>query len=277
MNTARFSYCLNTSTIRNDSASVLDYIDIAADAGYAGIEPWVKEIDAFVAQGGTLAQIRDRAVQRNIQIVNLIAFFEWAAPEDDRRTKGHQEARRCFDMADALNCPYVAAAPFGIHDRKLDLFAVAKRYAELLDLTGTYKAIPLLEFWGIAKTLGTMGEALFVAAECGRSGVQMLADVFHMYKGSGHHHGLEHLGPGRLGLVHVNDYPAQPGRNEIKDADRVYPGDGLAPWRQIVRDLKKVGYGGMLSLELFNAEYWAQESAAVAREGLAKLMACVGD
>lgn len=276
MSRGDFGYCLNTSTIRSEGASVLDYIDIASAAGYAGIEPWVKEIDAFVAVGGTLAQVRDRAAERGIQIVNLIAFFEWAAPEDDRRAKGHEEARRCFDMADALDCPYVAAAPFGVHDRKLDLFGVATRYADLLDLAGDFRAVPLLEFWGIAKTLGTMGEALFVAAECGRPGVQMLADVFHMYKGSGHHHGLEHLGPGRLGLVHVNDYPALPGRDEVKDADRVYPGDGLAPWGQIVGDLKKVGYRGMLSLELFNAEYWTRGSAAVAREGLTKLRACVG-
>ena len=45
-----FSYCLNTSTIRNEGVSVVDAIDIAADAGYEGIEPWVAEIDAWVAK-----------------------------------------------------------------------------------------------------------------------------------------------------------------------------------------------------------------------------------
>ncbi len=275
MNTQPFLYCLNTSTIRSEGLSVLDYIDITADAGFVGIEPWVKEIDAYVEQGGTLESIRDRAEKHGIQIVNLIAFFEWAVPEDNRRQKGLDEARRCFAMAETLGCSFVAAPPFGIHDRKIDLFPVAERFGELIDAVAQYPVVPLLEFWGIAKTLGTLGEALFVAAECGKPGTQILADVYHMYKGSGHFYGLEHLGPGKLGLVHANDYPSQPGRDVIKDADRVYPGDGIAPWDQVVVGLKNAGYQGMLSLELFNPAYWAMGPVAVAQEGMKKLRACV--
>ena len=270
-----FLYCLNTSTIRNENTSVMHAIDIAADAGYDGIEPWAMEIDAWVEEGGKLSDLRHKAADRGVQIVNLIAFFEWPVPEDDRRRTGLDEARRCFAMADALDCSFVAAPPFGIHDRQVDLFPVAQRYAELLDSMADFQAEPLLEFWGIAKTLGTLGEALLVAAECGRPHTLLLTDVYHMYKGSGHFHGLEHLGPGKLGLVHVNDYPVQPGRDTVTDADRVYPGEGLAPWPEIVAGLQNAGYEGMLSLELFNPSYWEKGSVAVAGEGLAKLKACV--
>ena len=68
--------------------SVLEYVDIAADAGYDGIEPWVEEIDAWIEGGGTLEQVRDRAAARGIRIVNLIAFYEWAVPEADRHAGG---------------------------------------------------------------------------------------------------------------------------------------------------------------------------------------------
>lgn len=270
-----FSYCLNTSTIRNPGVSALDAIDIAANAGYEGIELWVREIDDWVSAGGSLIDLRDKAADRGIQLVNLIAFFEWAVPEDAPRAKGIEEARRCFEMADVLHCDYVAAPPYGIQHRKVDLFPVAQRYAELLDAVADFQAVPLLEFWGIAQTLGTLGEALFVAAECGRPDTVLLADIYHMFKGSGHFHGLEHLGPGKLGLVHVNDYPASPKRDALTDADRVYPGDGLAPWPKIAAGLQNAGYDGMLSLELFNPTYWAQGTIAAAEEGLAKLKACV--
>ena len=266
-----FSYCLNTSTIRNAEVSAVNAIDIAADAGYEGVELWVKEIDDWVSAGGALIDIRDKAADRKIQIVNLIAFFEWAVPEYAPRAKGIEEARRCFEMADALLCDYVAAPPYGVQNRKVDLFSVARRYAELIDAVAEFQAKPLLEFWGIAQTLGTLGEALFVASECGRPDTVLLADVYHMYKGSGHFHGLEHLGAGKLGLVHVNDYPALPQRAALTDADRVYPGDGLAPWPKIVAGLENAGY---LSLELFNPTYWAKGPVAVAEEGLAKLKAC---
>ena len=127
----RFDYCLNTSTIRSPGVSVEKYVDIAADAGYDGIEPWVEEIDAWVDGGGTLPQLRDRAADRGIRIVNLIAFYEWAVPEADRHAQGLVEARRCFEMAQVLECPFVATAPQGIHDREVDLFSVARRFAEL--------------------------------------------------------------------------------------------------------------------------------------------------
>jgi 2-keto-myo-inositol isomerase len=275
MNQGSFSYCLNTSTIRSQGASVVDAIDVAADAGYAGIEPWVSELDAWVEAGGTLATVRDHASRRGIGIVNLIAFFEWAVPEPERRAAGLAEARRCFAMARQLDCAFVAAAPLGIHEQQVELFPVAQRFAELLDAAAEYGVTPLLEFWGMARTLGTAGEALLIAAECGRPDVQILADVYHMYRGSGHFHGLEHFGPNRLGLVHVNDYPPQPGRDTIADADRVYPGDGIAPWPEIVTRLHALGYQGMLSLELFNPTYWERGPAVAARERLAKLKRCV--
>jgi sugar phosphate isomerase/epimerase len=73
----------------------------------------------------------------------------------------------------------------------------------------------------------------------------------------------------------MNDYPAQPPRAEITDAHRVYPGDGVAPLRELLRDLRRIGFRGALSLELFNREYWTQDALAVARTGLEKMRAVV--
>ena len=271
-----FQTCLNTSTIRQEGQSVIEAIRVAADAGYEGVEPWVSELDAHIASGGSLDEVRRTAEAGGIQIVNLIAFPEWAVPEDDRRTAGMQEAVRCLKMAQELGCPFLAAPRKGIHDRVVDLKTVSGRFAEVVDLAAEYGIKPLVEYWGVAKTLGTTGETLYVASECGRPDVQILADVFHMWKGSGHHHGFEHFGPGKLGLVHVNDYPRSPGRDTVTDADRVYPGDGLADWDRIGSDLDALGYDGYLSLELFNETCWAKGPEVVAREGLEKLKACLG-
>ena len=74
---------------------------------------------------------------------------------------------------------------------------------------------------------------------------------------------------------HVNDYPAQPPRGQITDAQRVYPGDGVAPLGDIFRMLREIGFRGALSLELFNRDYWRHEPAVVARTGLEKMRAVV--
>jgi sugar phosphate isomerase/epimerase len=271
------TYALNTSTIRDcEPTSVDEKIKVAAAAGYDGIEPWVSEINEYTASGGTLENLRRQAESSDVKIVNLIGFFQWAVADGTDRKKALAEAEKCFQMAAELNCPYVAAPPTGIHQlTNVNLKDVAERYAELIDVGAPYAVVPVLEFWGAAKTLGTLGEALFVAAESGRDNATVLADVFHMYKGSGHFHGLNMMGPGSISIFHVNDYPAQPVRAEIKDPDRVYPGDGIAPYSEILAYLRKSNFSGVMSLELFNQAYWSQDALTVAKTGLTKLKAVV--
>jgi len=276
MTDSPFRFCLNTSTIRCGELSITEKIDITAEAGYDGVEPWVAELDAHVAAGGSLNDLALKAQDAGLEIVNLIGFFEWAVDDAAQRGTALEEARRCFGMARQLNCPFVAAPPSGIKDTPgVDLFAIAERYAQLIDIAKEFGVVPLLEFWGVSKTLGRLGEALLVASECDRDEACILADVFHMYNGSGHFGGLELIGPKTLGLVHINDYPADPPRGVIADSDRVYPGDGVAPLEQILSRLAQVGYRGMLSLELFNQAYWALDAAAVANAGLVKTRAAV--
>jgi sugar phosphate isomerase/epimerase len=73
----------------------------------------------------------------------------------------------------------------------------------------------------------------------------------------------------------MNDYPADPPREKILDEHRVYPGDGVAPLPQLFRELRDIGYTGMLSLELFSKVLWKQDPAEVAKTGLAKTKAAV--
>ena len=54
--------------------------------------------------------------------------------------------------------------------------------------------------------------------------------------------------------MHLNDYPQAADSSTLNDGNRIYPGDGVAPLRQILRDLRDNGFRGYLSLELFNKE-----------------------
>jgi len=80
-------------------------------------------------------------------------------------------------------------------------------------------------------------------------------------------------GAAALPVIHVNDYPASPPRTEISDQFRVYPGDGVAPLKEVFRGLHTNGFRGFLSLELFNHEYWKNDALLVAKTGLEKMKA----
>jgi 2-keto-myo-inositol isomerase len=92
-----------------------------------------------------------------------------------------------------------------------------------------------------------------------------------MYTGGSDLNNLAYLRGANIGIVHVNDYPAVPGRDQITDDQRVFPGEGIAPTHALARLLTQIGYEGYLSLELFRQSYGDAGAVDVARRGLAAM------
>jgi sugar phosphate isomerase/epimerase len=278
-----FRYCLNTSTIRGQKLSLVDEIEIAAAAGYNGIEPWIDEIDAYVAGGGSLADLDRRLRDHGLAVEGAIGFFEWIVDDDARRSRGLDEAKRNMDLLARIGGKRLAAPPWGAHSDALmegrapiDLLAAAERYRTLLEIGDEWGVVPQVEVWGFSRTLSRLCEAALVAVEAGHPDACILADVYHLHKGGSPVEGLRALnGTNALHVFHVNDYPADPPRETIGDGDRVFPGDGVAPLGTIFRTLRDIGFRGALSLELFNPEYYQRDAGNVARTGLEKLRAAV--
>jgi sugar phosphate isomerase/epimerase len=157
----------------------------------------------------------------------------------------------------------------------LNLYRIADRYRALLEIGAQIGVVPQLEVWGFSKTLSKLSEVIMVAVETGHPQACILADVYHLHKGGSAFPSLKLIGAAALQVFHVNDYPADPPRATITDAHRVYPGDGVAPLKSMLRDLRALGFRGVLSLELFNREYWKQDPLEVAQTGLRKLRAVV--
>jgi len=283
--TFAFRFCLNTSTVRDEqgrSRPLRELIHIAQQAGYEAIEPWTHEIEAYLSSGGTLPELRRRLEDAGLKVADLIGFAEWIVADESRRQKGLEQAKRYMDWAAQLGCPHLAAPPVGAtggtsprddprHSHPVtDLLAAAERYHALVELGKPFHVVPLVEIWGFSRTLRRLGEAFFIAAESRQSQAAILPDVYHLYKGGSDFSGLPLLAPTAIGIFHFNDYPDIP-RDKITDADRVFPGDGIAPLRQILKTLKTLGYSGYLSLELFNRTYWKQDPLHVAKTGLHKM------
>ena len=271
-----FGYCLNTSTIKGCGVGIVDEVRMVAEAGYDGIEPWIAELDAYVGDGGDLDDLGKVIADAGLSVPNAIGFFEWVVDDEARRAEGMTEARRNLDMARRIGAERLAAPPMGAtQEPGLCLFRAAERYAELLRMGREFGVVPMVEFWGVSRNLGRLSEAMFVALECGERDACVLADVFHTYKSGGSLAGFRLLGPETLGLVHMNDYPADPPRETVKDSDRVFPGDGDAPLGEVLRDLRDIGYRGLLSLELFNESYWQKGAGSTLATGLEKMSSAV--
>lgn len=274
--THEFGYCLNTSTIRECGLDLLQEIEVAAQVGYQGIELWVSEIEAYLQGGGTLIELGHLLKRRGLEVPNLIAFFQWAHPDEGARARALEEARGVAAMARELACPCVAAPPSGISDRTdIPLSHIAECYRDLLELGREVGVKPLLEFWGHSRVLYSLDESVEILSLVDDSDATILADVFHMAKGGSDFGLLDQLDGAQLGLFHLNDYPGSPDITQLTDRERLYPGDGAAPYAAIMTTLRKIGYTGVLSLELFNEAYQRAGVLDVARTGLEKMMRVV--
>lgn len=271
-----YRYCFNTSTVRGQKLSLVDEIELAAKAGYQGIEPWLSEIEDHVRQGGTLPDLRKRIADAGLKVEGAIGFAEWIVDDEAQRAKGLEQAKRDMDVVASIGGTRIAAPAAGAQDQVgLDLHQAALRYRKLLELGEEMGVTPVLEVWGFSKTLRRLSEALFVAAESRHRSACLLLDVYHLFKGGSDFDGLKLIHGPAIAVLHMNDYPAHPPRETIEDAHRVFPGDGIAPLKSIFRDLKATGFQGVLSLELFNPAYYERDPLEVAKVGLEKMKAAV--
>ena len=274
--TVPFRYCFNTSTIRGQKLSLEKEIEITTEAGYNAIEPWVEKIHRYVRSGGNLKDIRRKINDSGLTVESAISFFQWIVDDDTQRAKGLEQAGRDMDVLAQIGGKRIAAPPAGAtRQAGLDLMKAAERYRALLELGDKTGVVPQVEVWGSSKNLHRLGQSMFVVIESGHPKACLLPDVYHIYKGGSDFNGFKQLSAHAIQVFHLNDYPANPPRETIGDRDRVYPGDGIAPLTQIIRDLHANGSRAFLSLELFNPNLWKQDPLAVATTGLAKMKSAV--
>jgi sugar phosphate isomerase/epimerase len=273
---SRFTFSLNTSTIRGQKLSLPQEIDLAAKAGFTAMEPWLAELNDHVKQGGDLKDLKKRFADSGIAVVDAIGFAPWLMGDDEAHKKGVESMKRDMEMVAAVGGVRIAAPPMGATQlANFDLNLAAQRYREILEIGEQLGVIPMLEVWGHSKTLGTLAEAAYVSVAAKHPKACILTDVYHLYKGNSGYEGLRLIDGAALPVMHFNDYPADPPRDRLKDENRIFPGDGIAPISTILQTLAATGAHAALSLELFNREYWKLDALDVLKNGIAKMKASV--
>jgi sugar phosphate isomerase/epimerase len=270
-----FKFSLNTATIRGQKLSLVEEIEITAKAGYHAIEPWLEELHREVTSSAKATEMKKRISDLGLIVPSAIGFADWISDDDARRAAGLEQWKRDADLVASVGGIRMAAPPMGAYNVMLDLGSVAERYRKLLDISCPLGIVPELEMWGGAKTLSRMSQIAYVLVEVGHPQACGLLDIFHIFKGGSDFAGVRVFNGASLHVLHVNDYPAGVTREKANDSQRVYPGDGAAPIVTLLRDLQSIGYKGMLSLELFNRDYWKQDALTVARTGREKIQALV--
>lgn len=274
----QFSYCLNTSTISGQKVGFLKEFEIVSKAGYNGIEIWIRDLQKYLAEGGNLKDLKKYIDDLGLQVENAIGFAQWIVDDETTRKAGIEQLKKEMDMVAQIGCKRIAAPPAGAYDKPFaDLFEIGNRYRKILEIGDETGVTPILEFWGASASLFHISQAMFVATAANHPKACILPDVYHMFRGGSGFDSLKQISGNAIEVFHFNDFVADIPREQQTDSDRVYPGDGAAPYKEIIADLQNAGGEKVFSLELFNKNYWEKDAFEVAKTGLTKMKKLVSE
>ena len=111
-----------------------------------------------------------------------------------------------------------------------------------------------------------MNEMLAFARECG-SNVGLLLDVWHWHHAGATTDDIVKAGKDGIVHVHLSDAPKLP-PEQIRDNERLLPGEGIINLTGFFRALQEIGYQGFVSVEVFGRFLRDMTPEEDARRGL---------
>lgn len=253
---------LNGATIMR--SSLADDAEIAAECGFGALEVWAGKVAGYERERPLKAlgeRLRALGVQPwCINSIEDITLLDAAG----RRELLAELARTC-EMARAIGAASIIVVP-GRHDHVDSAAAIADAVDVLRQMSDTAGDIALaFEFLGKPGCdVPTLDMAIEIVEKVGRPNVGMVIDTFHFYAGGSALADIARVPVDKLFVVHVNGCEDLP-PGELTDAHRLYPGEGVIPIDAILREIRRIGYDGVFSVEIFRPEYWGQDARLVAR------------
>lgn len=264
---------MNISTIR--PASLEDKIKVTADAGWDAIELWFNDLEKFEEEGGNLKALGKEIKDRGLFVPNIIGLWNCLPATQEEWEASLEGTRNRMRMASEVGSQFVAAIP-GPDRADFDLKWGADRYRDLLDMgQKDYNITVAFEFIGFLKGVHRFGQACAVVVDADHPDACIINDTFHLWRGGSGFNGIGLVDGKTIANFHWNDIAEGTPQEGTGDGSRIYPGDGILPLEQALRDLKAINYTRTLSLELFNEEHWKTDPKIVSETGLRKMRECI--
>ena len=251
-----FRVSLNTSTLMAYKLPVDVQIEKVTAAGFDGVELWMRDIVAYLDQGGTTANLKAKLQEGNLKLENIIGFSEWCSDDAAKRKEAIEQLREEMHIIRDIGGEHIAAPVMGLSQLEpAKMSDYAERYRAILELEKETGVLPVLELWGMG-ALHKISDCAQIVIATGHPKATMLLDFYHVHRGGNSWNTVDVLNGSKLPVIHMNDYPAEPRFDLLKDADRVLPGAGICPFDDIVPKMYHAGFRGGFSVELFNKGYW---------------------
>ncbi|MEZ5423698.1 MAG: sugar phosphate isomerase/epimerase [Pyrinomonadaceae bacterium] len=242
-------------------------IKAAAAAGFDLIELWKSKLLKYL-ESHTVEELKATLEEAKLApwSINSIEHISFRSEEDYEKIKA--ECRELAEIAKAVDCPYIVVVPGklpkGASEETL-IDGSVRVLNELADIAEPLGVGLAFEFLGQTDcSVQTLDLAKKIVEKVNRNGVGLVIDSFHFYAGNSTFEAIDTLDPEKLFVFHINDAEDLP-KEQLTDAERLYPGKGILPLGEMKRRFDAIGYDRMVSIEIFRPEYWEQDPYEVAR------------
>ncbi|HJQ68495.1 MAG TPA: sugar phosphate isomerase/epimerase [Blastocatellia bacterium] len=246
-------------------------VRVAQLAGFDCLEIWAAKLREYI-ESRTTAELRallKAAGVRPYSINSIERITFRSGKEHDLLLAECDELCR---IASEIECPYIVVVPSPLPEGAGRAETVEDSVSSLRELGRVARRHGVglaFEFLGQPGcSVQTLDLASEIVAQVNRDNVGLVIDSFHFYAGGSSIESIEGLDPRRLFIFHINDAEDLP-RERLEDRHRLLPGLGILPLKEIISTLKRVGYDGVASVEIFRPEYWERDPLELARDARA--------
>jgi len=260
-------FCLNAATIKTTPLDL--QIDLAREAGFCQIGLWLKDVEAAVAKGRSLGEIKAKLDSSGLRVAEFCFLGGWQDADQGKLKEVLNQTRHTCEVSGALGCEIVVTVPaLGPGWLK----GAPERFNQVCQVAAEYGQRIALEFPGIAAEVKDLRSArdLVCAAGCTNGG--LIIDTFHFFVGGSKLEDFERMAPGEIFLVHVSDAPnLSLEKLRIPHDNRTFPGEGTIDFAPIFQQLNRLRYDGAISLEIWNRDIHQANPAEVVKRGVESL------
>ena len=268
--------CLDTATLSKE-LTLEEKVKLAADAGFDAIEPWDRELQKHEESGGSLKDLGKEIRDRGLYVPSVIGLWGGLAPSKEIFNQEIDVHKKRLQMISDIGSEHVQVIPKFGREEPLDKRVAAWSYSQVCEMAKEYNLKPAAIFLNMVRGLERMSDATAIALDSDQPEAMIIPDTYHMF--------LAGTGPNALGRLR-GDFIAifqfadagkevEPILHKGVDSQRVLPGDGKIDLKGYLTNLKKTGFDGCISLELYNPEYRKREPVAFLEEALRKTVKVV--
>lgn len=257
---------LTTSTLAGD---LQEKLQAAAKAGFAGVELFEKDL---LYSDKSASELQSLAKQLGLQLFTLQPFTDFEGLPQALRTKALERAQRKFQLMQELGIDTLVVTSSTALQLTADWQVLAADLAELADLAAQFQLRIAYEPLPWASQIKTIQQAFELVQLAQRPNLGLVLDSFSFFALKTELTSLSAALVERLFIVQLADSPEL--TMDIQQLDkhfRCYAGQGILPIPALFKQLRSLGFAGLVSQKVPCEEFRASNPYQIARNGYRSL------